>query len=117
VWGTGEQGRDFVHIDDCITAMLLAVDRIGDGSGINIGTGRLTNFLEVAALFVKLAGRRAAVQPTIGKPVGVQSRYCDPCHMANVLGWKPEISLEEGFVRVLDAAHERVQQLGTSAIV
>jgi UDP-glucose 4-epimerase len=117
VWGTGEQGRDFVHIEDCITAMVLAIDRIGDGSGVNIGTGVLTNFLEVAALFVRLAGRDATVQPTIGKPVGVQSRYCDPSHMEKILGWRPGISLEEGFQRVLDAAYERVNLLGKAAIV
>jgi nucleoside-diphosphate-sugar epimerase len=116
VWGTGEQGRDFVHIEDCITAMLLTIDRISDGSGVNIGTGVLTTFKEVAALFAKLAGSNAAVQPMIGKPVGVQSRYCDPAHMQRVLDWKPTISMEEGFGRVLEAARQRVQVLGKSAI-
>jgi nucleoside-diphosphate-sugar epimerase len=116
VWGTGEQGRDFVHIEDCITAMLLAIERIHDGSGINIGTGKLTTFLEVARLFAKLAGYSATVQPAIGKPVGVQSRYCDPANMEKTLGWKPEISREEGFRRVLEAARERVKVLGREAI-
>jgi UDP-glucose 4-epimerase len=116
VWGTGEQGRDFVHIEDCITAMLLAIERISDGSGVNIGTGTLTTFLEVARTFARLAGSHAPVAPTIGKPVGVQSRYCDPSHMQQVLGWKPTISMEEGFARVLDAARRRVQTLGRSAI-
>jgi nucleoside-diphosphate-sugar epimerase len=116
VWGTGEQGRDFVHIEDCITAMVLSIDRIGDGSGINIGSGTLTTFLEVAGLFVRLDGRRATVRPTIGMPVGVQSRYCDPSRMAKALGWRPRISLEEGFQRVLDAAHQRVHLLGKAAI-
>ena len=55
VWGTGEQGRDFVHIEACISAMLLAVDRIHDGSRINIGSGRLTTFLEVARLICSTA--------------------------------------------------------------
>jgi UDP-glucose 4-epimerase len=108
VWGTGEQGRDFVHVEDCITAMLLAVDRIGDGSGVNIGTGRLTTFLQVAALFLRLDGRSAAIQPLLDKPAGVQSRYCDPSQMHSILGWKPSISLKEGFGRVLEAARERV---------
>jgi len=116
VWGTGEQGRDFVHIEDCITAMLHAVQRIHDGSAINIGTGRLTTFLEVAKLFVQIAGRKATVQPKIGKPVGVQSRYCDPSRMEELLGWKPEISLEGGFQRVLEAAGARVKTLGRNAI-
>jgi nucleoside-diphosphate-sugar epimerase len=109
VWGTGEQGRDFVHIEDCITAMLLAIDRISDGRGVNIGTGRLTTFKELASLFVRLAGYDAPVQPQIGKPVGVASRYANPSDMEAWLGWKPEISLEDGMSRVLAAAEERVR--------
>ena len=116
VWGTGEQGRDFVHIEDCITAMLRVIERVHDGSGINIGTGKLTTFLEVAALFIKLAGYSATVRPMIGQPVGVQSRYCDTTRMRQLLEWQPEISIEEGFSRVLAAARERVATLGRSAI-
>ncbi|WP_031500552.1 NAD-dependent epimerase/dehydratase family protein [Bryobacter aggregatus] len=108
VWGTGEQGRDFVHIEDCITALILAIDRISDGRGVNIGTGRLTNFKELASLFVSIAGYDAPVQPQIGKPVGVASRYANPTEMESLLGWKPEISLEEGMSRVLGAARNRV---------
>jgi len=116
VWGTGEQGRDFVHIEDCITAMLLTIDRVHDGSAVNIGTGVLTTFLEVAKLFVKLAGRTADVKPMIGQPVGVQSRYCDPSHMQRLLEWKPSISLEDGFGWVLQASYDRVAALGKAAI-
>jgi UDP-glucose 4-epimerase len=109
VWGTGEQGRDFVHIEDCITALLLAIDRISDGRGVNIGTGRLTTFKELASLFVSIAGYDAPVQPQIGKPVGVASRYANPAEMEALLGWKPGISLEEGMARVLSAAEVRVK--------
>jgi nucleoside-diphosphate-sugar epimerase len=116
VWGSGEQGRDFVHIEDCITAMLRTVESVSDGSGLNIGTGRLTSFRDVAQLFVSLDGRKAEVRPQIGKPVGVQSRYCDPSEMRRRLQWEPQISLEEGFGKVLDAARQRVASLGTNAI-
>jgi nucleoside-diphosphate-sugar epimerase len=97
--------------------MLLAVERIGDGSAVNIGTGKLTTFLEVASLFAELAGSGARVQPSVGKPVGVQSRYCDPTQMVLVLGWTPQISLRDGFRRVLYAAFRRVEVIGRSAIV
>jgi UDP-glucose 4-epimerase len=116
VWGDGLQGRDFVHIEDCITAMILAIEHIEDGSAVNIGSGELKTFLDVAALFAKLDGRSAVVKPLIDKPVGVQSRYCNPAHMERTLRWKPEIPLEEGFTRVLRAAHERVSRLGKTAI-
>ena len=107
VWGSGLQGRDFVHIDDCIEASLRILDRVNDGSGINIGSGSLTNFREVAALFVKLEGYETEVKPLEGKPVGVHSRYADISEMKARLGWQPEISIEDGFRRVLAVAHER----------
>lgn len=116
VWGTGEQGRDFVHIEDCVSAMLRAIDQIHDGSGVNIGSGRLTSFLEVAGKFVELDGRKAVVRPLAGRPVGVQSRYCDPSRVRELLGWKPEVSLDQGFLRVLQAAHQRVRTLGPHAL-
>jgi UDP-glucose 4-epimerase len=104
VWGTGEQGRDFVHIDDCITAMLRASARITDGSAVNIGTGRLTTFLELAQLMVRLHGRHAAVVPQLGRPVGVQSRYADCTKQRELLDFVPRIDLETGMARVLQAA-------------
>lgn len=110
VWGTGRQGRDFVHIDDCIEAMLRILAAVGDGSAINIGSGILTNFLDVAALFAKLEGYNPEIQPLDGKPVGVHSRYADISHMKEVLDWEPRISLEEGFQRVLEVAHRRASQ-------
>lgn len=100
VWGTGKQGRDFVHIQDCIDLMLLAVDNINDGSPINIGSEKLTNFLEVAQLFAKIAGYSPEIKPLVDKPVGVHSRYCSIEKARNLFEWEPKISLEEGFKRV-----------------
>jgi UDP-glucose 4-epimerase len=106
VWGSGLQGRDFVHIDDCVDVMLLALERIRDGSAINIGSGRLTTFLEVARLFADLEGYHPEIQPLIDKPVGVQARFADISRLRDWLGWSPSISLEDGFGRVLAAAHQ-----------
>ncbi|KAA3605795.1 MAG: NAD-dependent epimerase/dehydratase family protein [Planctomycetota bacterium] len=107
VWGSGLQGRDFVHIQDCIDFMLLVLDKISDGSAANIGSGQLTNFRQVAALFVELAGYETEVKPLVDKPVGVHSRYGDPTFSREVLGWEPKISIREGFARVLAEARKR----------
>lgn len=106
VWGTGRQGRDFVYIDDCIDAMFIITEKIGDGRGVNIGTGKLTSFIEVAQNFARIEGYDAEVKPVVDAPVGVQSRYCDPT-LINSLGWKPLTSIEQGFSRVLEMAHRR----------
>jgi len=112
VWGSGRQGRDFVHIDDCIEGILLAIEKISDGSAVNIGTGRLMTFMEVAEIFARLAGYRPRILPQPDKPQGVVSRYADTTRMRNLLGWFPRITAEEGFRRVLE---EQLAQLRAEA--
>jgi len=107
VWGTGQQARDFVYIDDCVDVMFRAMDEIHDGSAINIGTGVLTSFLEVARTFAAHAGYSPAIQPMVGKPTGVQNRCADVTLLHERLHWKPAVPLSEGFARVLDFARRR----------
>lgn len=107
VWGTGKQGRDFVHIDDCVDAFFIVLDKISDGSGCNIGAGKVTTFLEVLDAFSRLEGYKPEIKPLVDKPVGVQQRYCDTSLIAG-LGWRQTISLEEGLRKVLIAAKNRL---------
>lgn len=109
VWGTGYQGRDFVHIDDVIDCILLAMDHIHDGTAINIGMGKLTTFREIIEVFCKFAGYTPAIKALTDKPVGVFSRYCDMSFVEERLGWKAKITIEQGMRRVYDAA---VKKLG-----
>ncbi len=110
VWGTGEQGRDFVHIDDCVDAMMVVLDKVKDGRGINIGSGKLTSFNELIAVFCKLEGHKGEIKRLLDKPVGVQSRYADTTILNKEIKWKPKISLEEGMGRVLQHAHVRLSE-------
>jgi nucleoside-diphosphate-sugar epimerase len=104
VWGTGKQGRDFVHIDDVLDCTLLAMDHIKDGSAINIGQGRLTTFLELIDIFTDFAGYKPEIKPLLDKPVGVHSRYCNMDYVKETLGWEPKISIREGMRRVYERA-------------
>jgi len=104
VWGSGKQGRDFVHIDDCIDCILMAMDHIHDGSAINIGSGRLTSFLEIIELMTRYAGYNPVIKPLLDKPVGVHSRYSDMSFVEKQFSWKPKVSLKEGMRRVYEAA-------------
>ena len=109
VWGTGKQGRDFVHIDDCIDCILFALDNIKDGSAINIGSGKITTFLEIISLFTEFASYEPTIKPLLHKPVGVHARYANMDHVFNKLGWQPKISLREGMKRVYDQAVKNVE--------
>lgn len=110
IWGSGKQGRDFVHIDDCIDCILMAMDNISDGTAINIGSGKLTSFLEIIEVFCNIAGYTPTIKPLLDKPVGVHSRYADMSYVGNTFGWEPKISIEEGMRRVYEKALERLNK-------
>lgn len=104
VWGSGKQGRDFVHIEDVMDCTLLAMDHIKDGRAINIGSGQLTSFLDLIEVFTSFAGYTPEIKPLLDKPVGVHSRYANMDYVHESLGWKPKLSLEQGMKRVFDVA-------------
>ena len=107
VWGTGKQGRDFVHIDDVLDCVEVAMDKISDGTAINIGRGELLSFIEIIEVFCKFAGYEPEIKQLLDKPVGVHSRYCDMTWVKENLGWEAKISVEEGMRRVYEAALNR----------
>ncbi len=100
VWGSGKQGRDFVHIDDVLDFIFVLLDNVKDGSAYNIGSGQLTSFLELIDLFADIAEYKPKVKPLLDKPVGVHSRYANMKLVHDKFGWKPKISLREGMTRV-----------------
>ncbi len=112
VWGSGKQGRDFVHIDDILDFIFILMDEVKDGSAYNIGSGHLTSFLELIDLFTSFAGYKPEIKPLLDKPVGVHSRYSDMSLVHEKFGWKPKISIEEGMRRVYDVAVQRIKNQG-----
>jgi UDP-glucose 4-epimerase len=104
VWGSGKQGRDFVHIEDVMDCTLLAMEHIKDGRAINIGSGKLTSFLDLIEVFTSFAGYTPDIKPLLDKPVGVHSRYANMDYVSDILDWKPKLSLEQGMRRVYDVA-------------
>lgn len=107
VWGTGKQGRDFVHIEDVMDCIFLAMDHISDGSAINIGMGRLTSFIEIIDVLTDIAGYKPEIKCLLDKPVGVHSRYSNMDYVHSKLGWTAKISMEEGMRRMYEAALAR----------
>ena len=108
VWGSGNQGRDFVHIDDVLDCVEVAMGKIHDGTAINIGMGRLSSFREIIEVFCSFAGYKPTIKPLLDKPVGVHSRYCNMDFVKETLGWEAKISLEEGLRRVYDEAIKKL---------
>lgn len=95
IHGDGEYTRDYVYVGDVARASMLALNK-GDGEGINIGTGVETT---TNVLFRTLKAAAGAATPENHGPdrPGDVRRSCLAIEKARrVLGWKPEVGLEEG---------------------
>lgn len=100
IWGSGEQVRDFIHVDD-ICAALMVMIREGIDGPVNLGTGRAASMRELAALMCAAAGYEPEVKTLPGKPSGVAWRVADVTRMREF--YSPRVSLEEGVSRALDS--------------
>jgi len=98
IWGTGEQVRDFIHIDDIIAAVMKAVE-IDFKGAVNLGTGKATSFDELARLVASVASYEPKFKRLPSKPAGVMYRVADTTKMS--LFYQPKISLEEGIKEAL----------------
>jgi nucleoside-diphosphate-sugar epimerase len=114
IWGDGEQTRSFCYIDDCVTG-LYKLMRSDYAQPLNLGQDRLLTINQLADLVAEIAGVRIRKRHVAG-PQGVRGRNSDNTRLRQVLGWEPEISLEEGLARTYAWVEAQVRaKLGLQA--
>jgi len=97
IWGDGEQTRSFCYIDDCVTGIYKLM-RSEYAEPLNLGQDRLVTINQLADMVAAIAGVHI-VKKHVPGPQGVRGRNSDNTRLRQVLGWEPEISLEEGLTR------------------
>ncbi len=105
VWGSGDQQRDFIHIDDIVECVLQTYDKL-NGKVLNLGTGIPTSFFSLAEQALAYGSTGASIRNDPRKPEGVFSRVADTYQMNQL--YQPRISLTEGIARALDRARSKV---------
>ena len=101
VWGNGLQMRDFIHIDDCVEGIISTMDKINDGSALNLSTGIYTNFIELASSASDIVGYKPLVKGLSNKPSGVFARAGDVSKQKQ-FGFNYKISLRQGLKKCLN---------------
>jgi nucleoside-diphosphate-sugar epimerase len=94
IWGDGLQTRSFCHIDDCVEGLrrLMESDYTDP---LNLGQDRLISIAELADLVARIADVEIE-KVFVDGPQGVRGRNSDNTRLREVLGWEPQVSLEDG---------------------
>jgi len=102
VWGSGEQTRNFTHVEDTATGLALAGARLTGFDAINVGSSHhhTINAL-MEEIFRVLSWRPGTIDRQLDKPVGVLSRAADNAKCRALLDWEPRVSLADGVERTV----------------
>lgn len=97
VWGSGEEVRDFLHVRDLARGCLLILEKYAVCDAVNIGYGKVVKTKEIVQLILEAADYKdAKVIFDTSKPTAIPFRMVDTSKAKSILGFEPEISLEEG---------------------
>jgi len=111
IWGDGEQTRSFCYIDDCVEGIFRLM-RSDYAEPLNLGQDRLISINELADMVAHIAGA-PIVKKHVPGPQGVRGRNSDNSRLRQVLGWEPQISLEDGMART----YRWIEQQVTNSLV
>jgi nucleoside-diphosphate-sugar epimerase len=111
VYGDGGQTRSFCYVDDLIRGIVAMIDSAEPGP-VNLGNPEEFGVADFARLILKITGSSSAIEyrplptddPTRRRPVIDLA--------AEILGWKPEISVDEGVRRTVEWFRARPEEIG-----
>jgi dTDP-glucose 4,6-dehydratase len=100
VFGDGSQTRSFCYVDDLIRG-LYALATSGEHLPVNIGNPHEMTLLELAEAVVRVTGSKSEIVFEALPVDDPQVRQPDITRARQVLGWEPEVELDEGLKRLL----------------
>jgi nucleoside-diphosphate-sugar epimerase len=102
IWGNGEQVRNWTYVDDIVEGMILAAERIEDGTAVNLGSSERIRVIDCAREVMRLAGYEAKIERLLEMPAGVLNRAADTSLAMKLLGRVPQVPFREGLKKTYD---------------
>lgn len=110
IWGTGEQTRSFTYADDIVGGILLGIEKSTNADPINLGSPNKIKIKDLASKILEISDYKPKkIVFDTSKPEGAHDRCADISKAKKLLGWEPEISLEEGLRRTIKDYKELVK--------
>jgi len=100
LWGTGSPLREFLHVDDLASAVIIASEKYDSGMHLNVGSGQDLSIKQLADKVAKIAGFSGEIQWDASKPDGTPRKVLNVSRM-KALGWEQAITLDEGIASTI----------------
>lgn len=118
VWGSGEESRDFVYIDDLADLVQRAIERQAAPFAVyNCGAGVPVTVNDLVSRVIAASGKSLDVRHDRSKPSIAVSPFLDCGKAERELGWRPRVSLGEGLARTVEWWRQQFQGQTTAAAV
>lgn len=102
VWGTGNQTRAFLYVEDLAEGMILAIEKYSVADPINLGTDEEISIRGLIQKIIKFTNSKADVVLDTSKPDGSPRRNSDNRKATKNLGFVPNVSLDEGLKKTIE---------------
>ena len=108
VWGDGTPTRDFLFVDDAARGLIIAAEKYNKIDPINLGTGEEVSIRELVNLIMKIMNVNLEIKWETNMPNG-QPRRCVSTEKAfREIGFRPNVSLEEGLRKTIEWYKENI---------
>jgi GDP-L-fucose synthase len=102
VWGDGTPTREFLYVEDCAEAIVLATERYNKPDPVNIGAGFEISIKDLAELIAELTGFERRIAWDTSKPGGQPRRCLDISRAEREFGFRARTGFEEGLSRTIE---------------
>ena len=96
LWGTGKPKRELMYVDDLADACIYFLNKKSKETLINVGSGKEMKIIEYAKFIIRELKLNLKIKLDRSKPDGTPRKIIDSS-LARKYGWKPNVSLKEGF--------------------
>jgi nucleoside-diphosphate-sugar epimerase len=102
VWGDGSQVRNWTYVGDIVEGIILAAERIDDGTAVNLGTTERITVLDAVREVLRYTGHQPAIRFRPDMPTGPLNRVASNELARRLLGWEPTVRFIDGLHRTID---------------
>lgn len=107
IWGSGEQTRSFMYIDDCMTGLDLMMNS-DFCEPVNLGSSELVTINQLVDMVEDIAGIKLKREYDMNAPKGVNGRNSDNTKIQSLFGWEPSIPLRNGMEKTYRWIYDQI---------